>query len=263
MKSILPFPACRWIILALLTATLSGCSTLSYRSLQSQFEDAVRADNERLPFTNASERYRAIAEELTPEFIARLDPTLRPNAWTLRAIAQWRSDDLAAALTSANLGLNEIARQSAAAPHATHSRDSVILTMLPGLVEDTRLRNQFNQHGAEDVAGHYPDYSSRFRTALRALSEARAKCNAATPPEVIAYWNYQCWRLLENWLFIISQLPLDNQAEANSEADSFVRSILAHANLNSANTLPTAIASLEASLPPPYSQLIDLERRRQ
>jgi len=217
-----------------------------------------------MPFIDPSAQYQAVASELTPDYIARLDEKLRPNAWTLRAVSQWRAGEYTPAVTSALEGLTEITRQSAQTPHLVHGRDSIILTMLPGLVEDSRLRQRFIEHGAADVAAHYDEYDARFRTAVRALAEAREKTAAPTPPEVIAYWSWQTWRLLQNWSYILSQLPPENAADPNLEADAFVKSALANTGLENATSLSAAMAALESTLPSdhPYLQLIELERQR-
>ena len=254
------------VLLAIALGAATGCSTLQYRTVQNRFETAVRADNERstMPFTDAATQYQAVAAELTPDYIARLDEKLRPNAWTIRAVSQWRAGEYAPALTSALEGLAEVTRQSAETPHLVHGRDSIILTMLPGLIEDSRLRHRFNENGAADVAARYDEYAARFRPALRALTEAREKVAAPTPPEVVAYWNYQCWRVLQNWSIVLSHLPPADATEPNQEADAFVMTALANAGLPAATTLPSAMTAFENALPTdhPYRQLIELERQR-
>jgi hypothetical protein len=254
------------LFLAIALAATTGCSTLQYRTVQSHFEDTVRADNEQstVPFIDVASRYQAVASELTPAYIARLDPRLRPNAWTLRAVSQWRGGESAQAVESSLEGLAEIIRLKQQTPQVENGRDSFILTMLPGLVEDSRLRQRFKEQGAPDVAAHYNEYAAKFRAALRALTEAREKAAPATPREVVYYWDYQCWRVLENWLYIISQLPLDAIADATGQADSFVKTTLANTGLQDAATLKKAIEAAENALPGghPYRQLIGLEEQR-
>jgi hypothetical protein len=254
------------VLLALALAATAGCSTLQYRNVQDRFETAVRADNARstMPFTDAAIQYQAVAGELTPDYIAGLDEKLRPNAWTIRAVSQWRAGEYTPAVSSALEGQAEVTRQSAQSPQLVHGRDSIILTMLPGLIEDSRLRQRFNENGAEDVAAHYDEYAARFRPALRALTEAREKVDAPTPPEVVAYWHYQCWRVLQNWSFVLAQLPPADAAASNQEADAFVKTALANAGLPEATTLPSAMTAVESALPAdhPYRQLIELERAR-
>jgi hypothetical protein len=252
-----------WLAAALI-ALVTGCSTLQYRTIQERFETAVRSDNERstMPFTDLTSHYQAVADELTPGTIRRLEVKLQPNAWTLRAVSQWRAGEFSEAVTSSLEGLNEIARQSPQTPALQHGRDSIVLTMLPGLIEDSRLRQRLREHGVADVTEHYEEYASRFRTAVRALAEARGKAAAPTPPEVIAYWNYQCWRILQNWSFVLAQLPLELAAQPNQEADAFVATTLADARLGEPATLPAAMAAAEQALPAvhPYRALIELER---
>src|SRR5688572_11624075 len=175
----LSFRGCLLLVLAL--AAAAGCSTLQYRSVQSQFENTVRADNERfaMPFTDVASAYQAVADDLSPDYIARLDPKLRPNAWTLRSVSQWRAGESAQAVASSVEGLAEISRLKQQAPQLENGRDSIILTMVPGLVEDTRLRERFRERGAADVATHYDEYAAKFQTALRALAEARSKAAGA------------------------------------------------------------------------------------
>ncbi len=254
------------LLLAIALMAATGCSTLQYRAVQNRFEDAVRADNERsvMPFTDPAGQYRAVAGELTPDSIAGLDEKLRPNAWTIRAVSQWRAEEFAPAVTSALEGLAEIARQKPQTPQLEHGRDSIILTMLPGLIEDSRLRQRFQTRGTADVATHYDEYAAKFRTAVRALTEAREKVAAPTPPEVIHYWNYQCWRVLQNWSFVLSHLPAEAAADPNREADAFVQTALSNARVAGATDLPSAMAAVEKALPPqhPYRQLINLEGQR-
>lgn len=247
-------------------AAATGCSTVSYRTIQNRFETAVRNDNAQatMPFTDSTIPYRQIASDLTTHFIARLDPRLRPNAWTLRAVSHWRAGDFGPAVYSALEGQAEIARQIQRSPLLEHGRDSILLTMLPGLVEDSRLRQRFSEHGAPDVAAHYDAYDAGFRAAVRALAEARSKVATPTPSEVVAYWNFQCWRVLQNWSFVLSHLPIETASDAYRETDTFLSLALAEAGLSGAADLHSAITAAEGALPAshPYRQLVDLEKSR-
>ena len=244
----------------------SGCATLQYRAVQNQFENAVRADNERfaIPFTEPSSGYQAVADQLTADYINALDPKLRPNAWTLRSVSQWRAGELAEAVGSSLEGLAEIDRLKPQATQLENGRDSIILTMVPGLVEDARVRERFRERGTANIVEDYREYSDRFRSAIRALAEARKKVAAPTPPEVVQYWNFQVWRVLANWLSTISKLPRDARIEANSEADSFIRTAFPNAALADVSDIVKAMNSAIAAIPDghPYRMLIELERER-
>lgn len=253
-------------ILTIALVTLTGCTTIRYRDVQSQFEQAVRADNEQsgLPFTDIASRYDAVVAELTPAYIGKLDEKLQANAWTLRAVSEWRAGQFTNALQSADEGLNTIERLKQQEPKFDASRDSVILTMIPGLVEDSRLRQRLKELGPQDVKDNYKVYAGKFRNALRALAEAKAKMTAATPAAVRYYWYYQSWRVLENWQFVLGVLLVEQQNQANREADEFVSATLGGNDLLDASTLPDAVKKAEAAIPAGlvYRQLIDLERQR-
>lgn len=252
-------------LLAFALAALAGCTTIQYRDVQSQFEQAVRADNEQSsqPFTDTTKRYEGVAAELTPAYIAKLDDKLQPNAWTLRAVSEWRAGQFSNALQSADEGLNAIARVAQKDPKFDASRDSVILTMIPGLVEDARLRQRLQALGPQDVAAHYNDYKEKFRNALRALAAANGKMTEATPPAARYYWYYQSWRILKNWQIVLGKLPFDRQKQANLQADEIVAATLGDTSLRGAATLPAAADKAEKAIPDghAYRQLIELEKR--
>ncbi|MBM3848269.1 MAG: hypothetical protein FJ405_18530, partial [Verrucomicrobia bacterium] len=180
------------LLITLALCFIVGCSTLDHRGLQTRFEEAVRADNERfrIPFVDVESGYRSVASEITPAYVARLNPRLRPNALLLKAVSLWRSGEFAEASATALEGQAEVNRLKATVPHIESGRDNVILMMLPGLTEDARSRARFSEGGVRDIVEHYDEYVSRFRAAIRGLTEAREKVGAATPTEVVHYWNY-------------------------------------------------------------------------
>jgi hypothetical protein len=267
MKTRTAAASCRQVlVLFALAFATAGCSTLHYRDVQTQFESAVRSDNERasMPFTERLGQYGGVASVLTPAYIENLDPRIRPNAWTLRSVSQWRIGDFTNAVASSENGLAAIQDLKSQAPLVEESRDSVILTMVPGLVEDSRARRRFEERGDADVAEHAAEYSNRFRTALRALAEARTKNGTATPPDVTQYWAYHTWRVLQNWEFTLGRLPIAGQGDARRAADELVARALGEANLAQATSLPKAIEAVEALIPAdhPYRKLIEMERLR-
>lgn len=254
------------LLMPLAVATLTACSTLQYREVQSRFDQAVRADNEQSaqPFTDTANRYEAIAAELTPAYIAKLDAKLQPNAWTLRAVSEWRAGQFSNAVQSAGAGLTAIEQLKQKEPKFDASRDSILLTMVPGLVEDSRLRQRLKEFGPSDVVTNYAAYSGRFHNAVRALADAKRKMAPATSASARDYWDYQCWRVLQNWQFVLGQLPLAEQGRANQQADSFVSENLGAQEMLDASTLAAALTKAENAIPENhlYRQLIDLERER-
>jgi len=137
----------RWLQLAALPVLLAGCRTLDYRHVQSDFDHAVVEEMQRSasPFIDW---YRNVSDTLTPEYISKLDPKLRPNAWMLKSVSQWRSSDLTAARGSAKQGLGE-------ANLIQGSRDDVVLTMIPALVVDSELMMDFRQRSGAIPGTNY------------------------------------------------------------------------------------------------------------
>jgi len=262
------FPTVVRLALAAAMTLLAGCSTLQYRDVQSRFEQAVQADNRRFadPFIEVSTQYQSVAGELTPDFIASLDPRLQPNAWTLRAVSQWRSGEFTNALESVSQGQAAIAQLAAGDERWRHSRDAVILTMVPGLVEDSRVRQRLESGGRDDVRASYPQYESRFRTALRALAEARDLFGPATPQEVTQYWSYQTWRILNNWQIVLGELPVlaESTADAVAAADQAVKNTVGGSGQLDTARLGDAIRKARDSVPEasPLFQLMALESQR-
>ncbi|MBN8247490.1 MAG: hypothetical protein J0L84_08610 [Verrucomicrobia bacterium] len=261
-------PALLHLAFATALAVLTGCSTLQYREVQNRFEQAVQSDNQRFadPFVEVTHQYQAVAGELSPDFIAALDPRLQPNAWTLRAVSQWRAGEFTNALASATLGQAVLAQLGAGEERWKHSRDAVILTMVPGLVEDSRVRLRLESGGRDDVRASYRWYESRFQTALRAMAEARDLANPMTPPEVSQYWSYQAWRILNNWQIVLSNLSLAEASTSSSasEADQIVKNTVGSTSRLNAAGLEPAIANARKSVPEasPLAQLMALESQR-
>lgn len=266
--NVIRLPSWLRLVFASALAFLTGCSTLQFREVQHRFELAVQADNQRFadPFIDVTHPYQAVAGELTPDFIASLDPRLQPNAWTLRAVSQWRAGELTNALASASLGQAAIAELGAGEERWKHSRDAVILAMIPGLVEDSRVKQRLEAGGREDVRSSYPQYETRFKTALRAMAEARDLINPMTPSEVSQYWSYQAWRILNNWRIVLSELPVleASTARSSADADQIVKTTVGTSSRLNAAGLEAAITQARKSLPEasPLVQLMALESQR-
>ena len=192
---------------------LTACSTLSYRALQTDFNAAVQLDNTGQPFTDA---HGQVVDTLTPAYIAKLNPKLRPNAWTLRAISSWRSGQLSNAVESARLGLKEPTLQA-------NSRDAVILKMVPGLVIDSELLMKWHGATNELTEAQYKQFARDFITALRQFREAQTAIGPPTPDSVVAYFHFQKWRVLEDWRYVMSWVGEQSVGEAaRREAKSFL-----------------------------------------
>ena len=91
---------------------LIGCVTINHSKIQDQFNAAVRADSVSVedvplgapPTDDAKAAYGQIITELSDEKIAKLDDRLKPNAYAMRAVAEWRTGALTKARDTAIKG---------------------------------------------------------------------------------------------------------------------------------------------------------------
>ena len=190
----------------------AGCGTVEFRRVQSDFEAAVKADNAASvsPFTEVADSYAGVLAKLTPAYIAGIEPRLRPNAWMLRAVSAWRSR------------LPEVARESRrqglADPNlAAHSRDAVILRLIPALLIDSDLEQRYRLAQGAVSTNAYREFEKDFATALGELESARREIAESTPDATRWYVEFQHWRLLQNWRVTLAHLPKDD-VEARDRA---------------------------------------------
>lgn len=211
----------RWLPVVGLIVLAAACRTFDYRGIQRDFTAAVAADNTGSvnPLAAAATEggYALIVEELTEGRIEGLDPRLRANAWMLRAVSEWRTGLFDEARASANRGLNEAALRPG-------SRDQVILTMIPGLVVDSELRERFvvGERPVDPVT--YDDtYHQGFTVALAAFDEALTAMGDATPQDIRYYFAYQKWRIVQNWRQVIEALPSSTAADLDAQDEQLRR----------------------------------------
>lgn len=186
---------------------LSGCTTFAYRNAQRDFNTAVQADNVRsvealgaLTASQSEPLYERVRARLTDRNIGHLDERLRPNAYAIRAVSEWR------------LGKLEDARNTAAAglqlPNVGASpRDEIVLRIIPALVIDEQLVTQFRTAGFTVTKRDYDvTYAKDYATAAAVLGRAAASVKPSMPDSVVYYVALQRWRILQNWRVIISKI---------------------------------------------------------
>lgn len=204
----------RSVLVALLALAAPACTTFEYRQVQGDFEEAVLADNAQInPIIDRSqELYEEVAAELTDERIAKLDPRLRANAWLLRSFSEWRSGQLAEARKSAEQGLE--------ADPVEHSRDDILLHLIPALVIDSEVMTAWGASGRQtDPAEYAASWEKDFGTALAKVAEAKARIGPATPSSTTYYVEYQRWRILQNWREVINSIPDAQRAQRTVARD--------------------------------------------
>ena len=194
--------AALWVV-----AVLAGCSTLNYRDIQADFNAAVQADNVRtaeslgaLTSSGSDALYEGIRARLTDQRIAALDARLRPNAYVIRAVAEWRTGKLAEARATALAGLK--------LPNVAGSaRDRMVLEMIPALVIDEELVLRFKGAGSALSKQAYDQgYAADFATAAAELGKVSGTLQPATPISIVYYVHLQRWRVLQNWRIVISRI---------------------------------------------------------
>ena len=191
---------------------LTGCfTTREYRKIQQEFNAAAEADNTRTFSLNnlgavsvAQSRYDQVSSKLTSDFINGLDPKLKANAYTIKAISEWRTGKTDAAYETANKGLEDSEVKKS-------PRDKLILEIILPLVLDKELMQKY-QNIEPDERGDrklsFTDFKSQFEpdfiTALEKLDNAIKTPVVGTPQSIIDYAHFQRWRILQNKHYVLS-----------------------------------------------------------
>lgn len=214
------------LLMTALVVSSTACRTLEYRSVQGDFEQAVHADNAGSPFSRGHED---VVNRLTPDYIAQLDPRLRPNAWMLRAVSAWRA------------GLSDVPERSAESGLADSalvqgSRDEILLLMIPALVTDSDLQRRWLAANRSLVETNYTAvFEPGFKAALREFTgRVEPAMNEKTPVNARAYYYYHHWRILLNWAAVIASVkPVSAAGDAQDRANQAVgaSSLLKAANV--------------------------------
>ncbi len=207
-------------VLGLLLLGASCPQVLDYRTVQSDFEQAVRADNSAgLSALTGETRYQQVIAELTDDYVAGLDPRLRANAWMLRAVSEWRAGELGAARASAGKGLRAL--ESLSNPVAL-KRDELILTMVPALVVDAEAMAKWQAAGRKSSVELTDELAGSFDTALDKLEEAAGLLGEVSE-SAANYYHYQRWRILRNWAQVITTIQVtkdDGTIDAGKTRDA-------------------------------------------
>jgi hypothetical protein len=182
---------------------LAACSeispTLDFRRVQTEFDQSFHTD--RLytgRISAAPSGYQAVISSLSPAGIAKLEPGQRPTAWMMRAVSEWRTGQFANANASSASGL--------AASPPPHSREKVLLTMVPALVTDAEIITAWKAAGMAYTAGQYAAVESSYFKALQSLDAAQSVIDKTTPEAVRNFYAYHKWRMLFNWETIVVSL---------------------------------------------------------
>ncbi|MHB1082769.1 MAG: hypothetical protein ACYC67_25470 [Prosthecobacter sp.] len=206
---------CRSFVLAcLVLAACSGISpSLDFSGVQTEFEQVFRSDHLYTGrISPAPAGYQRVIRSLSTADINRLDETQRPVAWMMRAVAEWRTGSLVKATASSASGLSASPRP--------HSREQVLLTMIPALVTDSHIVSAWKTAGMAYTPEQYAPVESAYLGAMKSLDAAQAVTDSTTPSDARNLLAYHQWRILFNWETII-----DTLSGGSTVADQVIRKL--------------------------------------
>ncbi len=207
---------------------ISGCaSTINFRDIQRDFNKAVEADNTETYgpqnlgtlTTTYQQNYEDILQRLSEPYIKGLDDRLKMNAYTMKAVSQWRTGKL------------DEARQTISQSQpdsAVGARDRMVLMILPALIDDQELTRKYlrlplpRQVSWEDYEKYY---KKGYYQGVWALKEAIRQIPPELPENMVYYVHYQRWRILNNWNIVATSLKAGKQKSEDDqiEADKDLR----------------------------------------
>ncbi len=198
------------IFVLILIATLVGscASTFTYRDIQKDFNNAVQAENIPDPSAIGSitstplAGYEDVLKRLDDKYIQSLDPRLKMNAYTMKAVAQWRTGKLSEAKQTADTGL-------ALTNVPTSPRDRMVLLIIRPLVNEQDLRTRYGQLPQPkriSQTEYQKIYAKDFPDIAAALKNAAAQATPDTPESILYYVYFQRWRVLQDWNTVINHL---------------------------------------------------------
>ena len=215
-----------WII-AVIILLISGCaSTIDYKNIQNDFTKAVEADNLQsydpqmlgTLTTTYQHKYEDVIQRLKEPNIQSIDPRLKMNAYTMKAISQWRTGRLDEARQTVAL--------SQAQPDASvGARDKMVLRILPALITDQELTQKYRRlkvfvenplFRKLSYQDYKKDFEKGYYQAVYSLKDAIKKIPPELPENMVDYIHFQRWRILKNWLITIFSMP-----EGNSRGDAY------------------------------------------
>ena len=199
---------------------LAACSEISpsmdFTRVQTEFEQAFRSDHLYTGRISAAPAgYHQVMQSLSAARINKLDDEQRPRAWMMRAVAAWRTGSFVNATSSSASGL-------AASPRP-HTREQVLLTMIPALVTDSQIITAWKAAGMAYSAEQYAPVESAYLGAWKSLNAAQSAMDSSTPTSVRSFLAYHQWRVLFNWETLI-----DNLSGGSTVANQVIRNIRPH-----------------------------------
>jgi hypothetical protein len=217
------------LFFAVIVCILSGCPTVHYSKTQDDFN---RGD------------YTKVSGELTDTQVQALDQKLQFNAYTLKAYSEWQTGKLAEAKQTA-------ATAMAQPGLVAGSRDKLLMSILPTLVDEQELYNKYQQLPEPKqitMQAYKNDYENGYKQVVAALKNAYTQAPADVPGSSLDYAHCQRGRALGNWRVIMNHIwdgvspksiaTLDLEAEAQDRAKQFLQGTSVADEINKERKFP-------------------------
>jgi hypothetical protein len=196
----------RFWVIAVIILLISGCaSTVNYKNIQNDFNKAVQADNLQsydpqmlgTLTTTYQQTYEDVLQRLNEPYIQSIDSRLKMNAYTMKAISQWRTGKLDEAQQTAARGQTQ---------PVVGARDKMVLLILPALIADQKLTQKYRLGRKVSLEDYKKNYEAEYSQAVSSLKEAIRQIPPDLPENMVNYVHYQRWRILNNWGTVIASI---------------------------------------------------------
>lgn len=232
----------RFWFFAAIILFISGCPSISkYQDIQKDFTKAVESDNIQsydpqmlgTLTTTYQQNYESVLERLNEPDIQKIDRRLHMNAYTMKAISQWRTGKLKEARDTVALAQGK--------PELTVGpRDKVVLMILPALITDQELTQRYRRIPltrpvtSDDQGGppknqrvpltrqvtpddYEKNYVKKYAETAAALKEAIRQFPPDLPEDMLYFVHYQRWRILNNWNIVSTSLKAAKQKDPDTQ----------------------------------------------
>jgi hypothetical protein len=197
----------RIINLSLVFTLLCSCSTINYRNVQEDYNNAVRNEinSSVIPMSDYKVEYSWVINALTKENINSLDDRLKGNAYMLLAISHWRINEYKKAKEAVD-NAEMVSKAASTNPAlALGARDNIMLKILPSLIAESSKLSKYDKSKGLDEE-QYSSFKTVYKLITKDLQKSFTDLNTGNPGAIKFYIAYQNWRVLQNWRIVISTL---------------------------------------------------------
>jgi hypothetical protein len=212
-----------FLLILVSTFLISCSSTLTYQDIQKDFNNSVQLEKinsvEGIGAMTSSSLagYEQVIDKLNNQYLQSLDPSLRLNAYAMKAVAQWRTGRLTEAKRTAATAL-------AFENLPSNPRDKMVLVIIGPLVnvQDLSLKYRQVPEPKKIAWNDYKNiYEKDYADAASDLKSAVVLAPPDLPDDMLFYVHYQRWRVLQDWRIV--SLKLWDGKDWHSEESKRIR----------------------------------------